>query len=313
MLRTAMRRSAAEEWALVLASQGLRSRIRPLDHGVALEVAAADAERAERALRAWESENPPPEPKPEPAPHVGPASWRAAILVSSALLVVFRLTTGAGADAWIARGAADAERILAGETWRTVTALTLHADLGHVLANAISCAFFLTALGRSVGPGLAVALAVLCGAAGNLANALVHGSDHVSVGASTAIFAVLGILAGQGVARHERRGARGSRAWTPIAAGVALIAMLGTGERADLWAHALGFACGGVAGVVVGRALRRPPQPVAQWCWGLGSLALVAGCWDLALEPGLSAAREVSSLPAWLGKAAMVAFGRAPP
>jgi hypothetical protein len=34
---------------------------------------------------------------------------------------------------WFDRGSASAQQILAGEVWRTVTALTLHADLAHVV------------------------------------------------------------------------------------------------------------------------------------------------------------------------------------
>ena len=47
-------------------------------------------------------------------------------------LLAFFAVTGpraAGAD-WFAAGASDAERVLHGEWWRTITALTLHADGG---------------------------------------------------------------------------------------------------------------------------------------------------------------------------------------
>ena len=37
--------------------------------------------------------------------------------------------------AWTDRGLADSAAILHGQLWRTVTALTLHADLGHLFAN----------------------------------------------------------------------------------------------------------------------------------------------------------------------------------
>lgn len=277
-----MRRGRADEWALVLASQGIAARVERDGRGFRLVVPEAECERAEWALATWESENP---PRPEPASPplaAGPGAWRVAVGVSLALIVAFRLMTARGPGGWVERGAADATRILAGEWWRSVTALTLHADLGHVLSNAVSGAFFLTALGRTLGPGLALGLAVLCGAVGNLANAWMHGGDHVSLGASTAIFAVVGLLAGQAVSRRERLGTRGRHAWAPIGAGIALIAMLGTGERADLGAHVWGFACGGATGVPLGRLLHAPPGALAQWAWGLGAIGLVLGCWQLA-------------------------------
>ena len=97
----------------MLASQGLRSRVVPLARGFALQVSSEDAERADRALLEWEIENPPPTPpRPDPPLYAGASAWRVAVLVSTALLVTFRAsTTPDGAD-WVARGAADAERIL---------------------------------------------------------------------------------------------------------------------------------------------------------------------------------------------------------
>ena len=78
-----------------------------------------------------------------------------------------------------------AELILAGELWRAVTALTLHADHAHLLSNAIACALFLSVVCGALGAGVGSALVLLAGAGGNLANALLHGSHRVSVGAAT--------------------------------------------------------------------------------------------------------------------------------
>ena len=82
--------------------------------------------------------------------------------------------------------------MLAGEWWRAVTALTLHADLAHVLANAVAIAIFLGAVARRLGPALATWLALAAGVAGNVLTALVAGGGHVSLGASTAVFGALG-------------------------------------------------------------------------------------------------------------------------
>ena len=62
----------------------------------------------------------------------------------------------------------------AGELWRAVTALCLHADLAHLTANALFGSFFLAAAGRSLGAGLALALVTLAGAGGNAVNAVAH-------------------------------------------------------------------------------------------------------------------------------------------
>jgi hypothetical protein len=60
-------------------------------------------------------------------------TWIGALI--AALLVSFFAVTGPREPGaiWFDRGSASAQQILAGEVWRTVTALTLHADLAHVV------------------------------------------------------------------------------------------------------------------------------------------------------------------------------------
>src|SRR5262249_61517564 len=104
------------------------------------------------------------------------------------VLVVAYLFSGPreSASAAFHAGSADSERIVAGEPWRTVTALTLHADLSHLVANVTAGALLATAVCRIVGGGLGAALIVLAGAAGNGLNPLLPGPPHRSIGASTA-------------------------------------------------------------------------------------------------------------------------------
>ncbi len=125
---------------------------------------------------------------------------------------------------------------------------------------------------------------LLAGAGGNWATALVYGSHHSSVGASTAVFGAIGLLAGLARVRRTRRGQRGSRAWAPIAAGLALLAMIGMGERADLVAHGLGLAVGSALGLTVAISLPRAPGPPVQWLLGAVALAVLVGSWRAALS-----------------------------
>jgi membrane associated rhomboid family serine protease len=286
-LRIARRRKRVDEWALVLAAEGLATRVWRGPSGFVLGVAPEDAERALAALEAYERENPAPPSSAEGSePSAGPAPLRVAIGVSGALLVFFALTGPRHpASFWFAQGSAHAERILAGETWRAVTALSLHADLGHVAANAIIGALFLTAVCRTLGPGLGCALVLLAGATGNLANAFLRGPFHDSVGASTAVFGAVGLLGGLGVGRRHRGGLRGRRAWVSVAAALGLLAMLGTsGERVDLWAHFFGLALGGLLGIPIGFAARCRPAAGLQWLLGGAALATLLACWALALR-----------------------------
>lgn len=281
-LRVAPRRTLAEEWALVLVAQGLSPSIRPTDEGFVLGVPSEEVEQAIGALYAYESENP---AEPQEGEEVAGSAHLYAALGVSVALVVFFFITGARNPTvrWFERGSADAERILLGELWRTVTSLTLHADLGHVMANAIAGAIFLSAVCRVLGPGLGSTLVLLAGAGGNFANALLHGSLHVSVGASTSVFGAVGLLGGLGVGQRRRRGARGRRAWMPIAAGFALLAMLGMGERVDLSAHLFGFLVGGILGILAALVVPRPPGPHLQWTFGGAALGMLIYSWALAL------------------------------
>jgi membrane associated rhomboid family serine protease len=86
---------------------------------------------------------------------------------------------------------------------------------------------------------------------------------------------------------RRRRGRRSSRRWqdfAPLAAGLGLLAMLGTAPEADVWAHLFGLACGALLGAGAAWRLRRPPRPIAQGAFAaLAALAVVAA-WVRALR-----------------------------
>ncbi|MFQ5657245.1 MAG: rhomboid family intramembrane serine protease [Candidatus Methylomirabilales bacterium] len=282
-LRVAPDRYVADEWALVLVTEGLTPSVWRADEGFVLGVPADEAERAAAVLEAYDSETW--ADRQEAEETAGSVHLYAGLAVGGALLAFFFITGPWNPVVrWFERGSADASRILGGELWRTITALTLHADARHVLANAIAGALVLSAVCRLLGPGLGSAVVLLAGAGGNLVNALVHGSLHVSVGASTSVFGAVGVLVGLGVARRRGRGAPWRRAWVPVAAGLALLAMLGTGPRVDLLAHLFGLLVGGLLGVVVAFAVPRPPGPRVQWILGGAALVVIFYSWVLALR-----------------------------
>ena len=174
----------------------------------------------------------------------------------------------------VERGSADAARMLDGEWWRAMTALTLHVDLAHVAANAVAIAIFLGAVARRLGPALATWLALAAGVAGNVLTALVTGGGHVSIGASTAVFGALGTLSALQVPRR--------RTWLTLGVGVALLGFLGTGARADLLAHVFGFAAGATEGLAV-RRMKPPRRSPLQPALALAAVAPIAIAWWLAL------------------------------
>ncbi len=203
----------------------------------------------------------------------------------AAALVGAYVWTGARTDGGPAfrAGSADAARILSGEPWRAVTALTLHVDLSHLVANATAGAFLATAVCRTLGGGLGALLIVAGGTAGNLLNAWLNGPPHVSVGASTAVLAAVGLLSGLAFARTRRARGRG-RAWLPLAAGLALLGMLGADPRSDLGAHLCGFAVGVVLGAACGRVLPVVPGRRVQRACAVTALTAVVLSWWLALR-----------------------------
>lgn len=267
-----------DEWALVLASAGVPYRLEQTPASWRLLVAAADVGRATAAIDAYGRDE---EQRPSPA---APASEYGPTLVGVVMALVlagFYLASGprSGASRWFTAGSAAASSIRAGEAWRAVTALALHANAPHLLGNMAGMVVFASAVGRALGPGMGAILVLLAGAGGNLVNALLHPSGHDSVGASTAVFGAIGILGG--LAAKRRRPAR--RPWVPIAGSLALLAMLGTDVRADLGAHALGLAAGVGLGLGAGAAVSRPPGVALQWILALAAVAMVAGSWTLAL------------------------------
>ncbi len=162
-----------------------------------------------------------------------------------------------------------------------MTALTLHADGQHLLGYLLIGGGFIPMLCRALGSGLDWSLLLLSGSFGNLLNAFLQAPLHRSVGASTAVFGAVGLLAAIHLLRERQRW------YLPLAAALALLALLGSeGENTDLGAHLFGLAVGIVLGLPTGDLLRRYGHPPA-WLNALLaflSLALVAGTWWFAIR-----------------------------
>jgi membrane associated rhomboid family serine protease len=281
VLRTTVSPTQAGDWGLVLAAAGIRYRLDAQDGRFALAVEAEDAAAAETALQGFDAEGAP-ETQP-PAPDVGTSVLGP--LAAIGFCAMFLLTgTRAGGSRWFDAGAASAEQIAAGQWWRAITALTLHADLLHLCGNVVAALIFVSAVGRWLGGGLAAALILVAAALANLLVAAVHRTAFVSVGSSTAIFASLGLCAGLQVARRLQLRTRRGYAWVPLGAGLGLYAMLGVGAGADVYAHLFGLGIGALVGFGVARAQIRAPRPGIQALLGAAALALLISCWALALR-----------------------------
>ena len=189
--------------------------------------------------------------------HVGGA-WPGVAAYVATLLCVFVCVQRSVLDLdWLAAGRFQAGRVLAGDAWRVLTPLTLHLELGHLAGNVAFGAFFGYFVAHYLGRGVGWLAIVSSAAAANLMSAVVESPAHRSIGASTAVFAALGIL----TAYTWRRGFLRETPWrariAPIVAGLGLLAFTGTaGENTDLTAHLMGFVAGFGCGLLLARWAR---------------------------------------------------------
>jgi membrane associated rhomboid family serine protease len=270
----------AEQHALVLVASGVASRLVPNAAGIALFVAAPDAARARYEIAAYAQEN---GPRPAPGPALRPLREGIDAALMYCVVLVFihaAASRGAFSHDWLAIGHAQASLIKGGEWWRAVTALGLHADLGHLLANVTLGGILGVLLAQLLGAGLAWLAILIGGGIGNAIVAVLAPAEHTAIGASTSVFAALGLLAALAWGRQAMVW-RGLRRWRPIAAAVMLLALLGVGgERTDIGAHVAGLLTGCVAGV--GLYFARPYLPLgrkAQLAFGATAIGLFAGSW----------------------------------
>ena len=281
-VRVTPSRQRADEWAVVLAAAGTPYWLRRRLDGWAVIVPADAVPSALASLAAYDQEN----AKESTSRRDDSTPSRPMTIVGAVvalLLIGFFAITGprAAHSTWFERGSADATRMMAGEWWRAITALTLHADAPHLAGNAAATVVLVTAVCWQLGPGVGLWLLLLAGAGGNAITAAVQGGDHVSVGASTATFGAIGILAALRIIGG--RATTGSRkSWVVIAASLALLAFLGTGPHVDLLAHLFGFLLGLGLGLIAALTIRSiPPAPV-QWLLATAAAAAVVGAWRVA-------------------------------
>ena len=285
-------RHQARTMALVLDSRAIPCCIVPDGAGWLLLVPEQHLETAGRELRLHEEANRNWPPALPPARHL--IENTLSTLSVLVLLATFHNLTIIGISLpeqgllnLAELGTAHAESILAGEWWRAVTALTLHGDLMHLLGNLTIGGAFIILLCRELGSGLAWALLLAAGTCGNLLNAWVQSPAHRSVGASTAVFGAVGILTAISMVRY-RHNIR-QRWFVPVAAGLALLALLGTeGKQTDTGAHLFGFAAGIIFGLATEFLLSRygRPRPVLNFILGLLSGSLVVTAWWAAVWLG---------------------------
>jgi rhomboid protease GluP len=256
-----------------------------------VEVAESDAPRAIEQLSEYETERQPRPPPPPPVPTL-PNAWVGCLIYVITLIVIGLLVSNGfwRLDAFNA-GELDAARVQSGQWWRAWTALTLHLDGAHLIANLAAGVWFGYLAAGQIGSGMTWFLTVTGAAAANLLEALLGPASHRSIGASTAVFTALGLLS----AYSWRLRAATVRQWalrcSPLVAGIVLLGWFGVGDQdpnaiapTDVVAHALGFGTGVLLGALMAQArVRRLAALIPQWLAGAAALASIVLAWACAL------------------------------
>lgn len=202
-------------------------------------------------------------------------------------LMLFHSVTGEWSihSEWFTTGAVDSKAILVNsEYYRLITALTLHSDLVHLLGNCFLGGFLLHFYFHILGNGIGLFSLLLSASFANLLNVIGHGPGHISVGFSTAVFSVIGILSALNFRQYRFN--QPARLLLPLMAGAALLAMLGSsGERTDLGAHFYGLFTGLATGTILSthHIFKLRNNSWLQATLTISSLTLPVLCWYIAM------------------------------
>lgn len=183
---------------------------------------------------------------PSPVPYVTYTIVGITVLVyllqlASVALLGYASST-ARMDVLVALGARVNEMIRMGQLWRFITPVLLHASVPHILFNMYALVAFGSGLERHFGHPRFLLLYLLGGFTGNVLSFLL--SDGYSVGASTAVF---GLVGAEGVFLFQNRGLLGNqfgRAIGNVLFIVAVNLMLGLTPGIDNWGHVGGLLGG---------------------------------------------------------------------
>ena len=268
-----LERRRADDVVVLLAAMGIasESRCRLGESGWSVVTVAADAARA-RALVAEEYPDGVGVPEavipvartpvrvPVRALWLGRADWAVALAMAACVAWFVRMQTGGpltrarlldfGAITW--------DQVWVGEWWRLATAVFVHFDGAHLLANMVTLALVGPPLANLLGPWRFLLIFLLTGLAGNLASHVLAPSASLKAGASGAISGVLGALGGTGL--DPGWGGRFAR-WQVIGALFAIYALLvGAGADADHVAHLGGLVAGLGLGALLTPSAGSGPQ-----------------------------------------------------
>jgi rhomboid protease GluP len=237
----------AMDWSLVLASQEIETTITN-EENWALQVSETDYERAIAAINLYQREN-------------RGWNWRQkfpgtglifhwASIAPCLLFAAFFVLSEKYNSSLKTLGMMDSKAVSAGQWWRLFTAIFLHGDAAHLIAN-ITTGFILFGMAMArYGVGIALFATYLAGAGGNLAGFIAYPETHRGLGASGMVMGALGLLAVEGIAAWRITKAT-HLMWRGAAAAILVLVLMGFSEGTDVIAHVGGFFFGAVFGAIL--------------------------------------------------------------
>ena len=266
----------------MLLSQGIVHRFQRSEEGpFEIFVSPEFETRASEQIELYRKENPPKEENP-PLPLSLSLQPIWVLLVPVVCTV---LDFGNFVDRMHFAGLSDASKVLHGQWWRTITALTLHGDARHIASNLLSGYIVLNLMSyrlplARMAPFLAVASAVA-----NFFVALTVQSDYRALGFSTFVFAAIGALAVIEFRLMPRETHGMLRRFAPLCGAASLAVFLGLGENADILGHAYGFIAGAICGLIPQKKTLRwgTPTTLADLVWVAIYFAIFIVGWKFAL------------------------------
>jgi rhomboid protease GluP len=244
------------DWSLVLASQEIPTTIdHSLENRWALIVEPHDYGRAVRTIRQYHLENRgwtwrQHLPWSDVTFHWGGVVW------SALLAVIYRISVVEFPSIHdLAR--VDNLAVLNGQWWRLFTAVLLHADLAHLIANMTTGALFFGLAMARFGAGTALLAAYLAGVAGNVAGLLIYHGPYQGLGASGTVMGALGLISAQTISKLRAGAFEKKLGFQAAFSGAMLFVLLGMDPSTDVIAHFGGF----VSGIALACVLMwAPPQ-----------------------------------------------------
>ena len=275
------------EWSLVLASQGIQVFLeRHPETGVwRLLVEPDEHARALASIRLYRLEN-------------RGWAWRrrlawpgvlfhwGALLWCWVLILLHWLGEAVG-NTMESLGAMSSVAADHGEWWRLATAVGLHADVGHLAANASTGLIVFGLAMARFGAGWAMLVGLLAGVAGNAAGWGFHDRPFIGLGASGMVMGGLGMLTAQSMFLIWESPKAIRQILSGLLGGFLLFVLVGLNPASDVIAHAGGF----LAGVVLGAALALAPsrwsrKPAVDQTAGAIALVVFGIAWALAIAFG---------------------------